>query len=183
MLKDNIPPFAAEIDGMAELFRAEQPEVDALDRAVTKLLPEFRVRTISGTMEMWEDLLGFDHPSGWEATRRRERIRARLMAGAPMTPALLREVIERVGGVAVELEEDADIPKVWVTFVGEYGVPAYMADIAREVERLRPYHVPVEYIYRMAYLALYEGFTVEGLGGYQLEQLARGEPLRKGDNA
>jgi len=167
---------------MAELFAAEQPEVDALDRAVEALLPEFRVRSIDRFLPLWEDLLGFDHPSGWEKTRRRERIRARLMAGAPMTPALLQEVIERVGGVAIELEEDADIPAVRVTFVGAYGVPAYMADIVQEVERLRPYHVPIEYIYRMAYLALYEGFRLEGLGGYTLEQLAWGEPMEKGEN-
>lgn len=181
MLKDNLPAFVAGIQEMDELLAAEQPEIDRLDLAVAQTLDEFRVDSMTvRTVSLWEELLGFDHPSAWEINRRRERIRARLLASAPVTPDMLRQVIESTGGVQVQVQEDASVPKVTVTFIGQYGIPAYMDDIAQEVERLRPYHVPVEYVYLTAYLAIYAAFNLEGMANYTLTQLADGMPLQGG---
>ena len=178
MLRDNLPPAVVALPELEELLAAEQPEIDRLDGEVEAMRAEFFVASLTGrTVDAWEDLFGFDHPSAWPLDRRRDRIAARLLTASPLTPASLKDTIERVGGVAVTLTERPDDPSVTVTFVGQYGIPRYLADIQAEVERIRPFHVPVDYAYSYVTLGQYAAHTLGGLSLYTLGQLHTGAPF------
>jgi len=179
MLRENLPPFVAAVPEIAELFLAEQPEIDRLEAAAEAMLREFSVGGITErTVELWEDLMGFFHAPDWPIERRRERIKSRLLtADRAMTPAALKEIIERVGGVEVEITENPDAYYALVTFVGQYGVPRYLEDIKREVELIRPFHITIGYEDIYATLDKYADFTLNSLAGSTLLELANGTPL------
>ena len=182
MIRDNLPPYVADSPDMADLLQAEQPEISQLEINAEAMLREFFVDTVTvRTVGHWETQLGFDHPAGWPIDRRISRVKARLMASSPVTPAMLKEVIERVGGVECEIVERPGDPSATVKFVGQMGIPLYLDDIMDEVDTIRPGHVPVDYEYSFAALNSYEAYTLEGLAQYTLEDLALGTPLRGGD--
>jgi uncharacterized protein YmfQ (DUF2313 family) len=100
---------------MRELLEAEQPEIDRLDADVEAMRREFFTVTITArTINQWEDLLGFARKPAWPIARRRDRVKARLMASTPITPARMKELIERIGGVEVELIEHPEIGRAHV---------------------------------------------------------------------
>lgn len=163
---------------MAELFAAEQPEIDRLDADVLAMLKEFSYRTITArTMRHWEELMGFSPAPGWDIQRRRDRIYSRLITASPITPKRLQEIIEKVGSVECEVLNDASVPCATVKFLGAYGVPVYIEDIKKEVEAIRPYHVPVYYQYAYPLVQDYYPFTCERLSAYTIDQMIGGEPL------
>ncbi len=179
MLWDNLPPFVAEIDQVGELLAAQQPAIDELDDKTNKMLMEFFVDSITEkTIELWEDFLGFDHPA-FSLERRRERIAARLMVTVPLTVALLKETIERIGGVEVDIVELYDEFKVIVQFIGSFGVPKYLPDIKKEMEQIRPYHIEFVYEYLRAYWESYGKYTWAELSGHTLAQVNDAVPLQK----
>lgn len=181
MLHDHLPKFVTEFPDMAELLAAEQPEVDALAAGTASVLEEFFVDGITEkTIDLWEDLLGFAHAPEWPVRRRADRIKARLMANEKMTAETLKALIERVGGVECTVTEDADHYAAHVQFVGRFGIPAYLDDIKKEVELVRPYHIVVDYAFLFTLLRHYADHTLQSLGGYTLVQLRDGAPLQKG---
>ena len=152
-----MPPIVAGMQEMAELFAAEQPEIDRLDADVLAMLKEFSYRTITArTMRHWEELMGFSPAPGWDIQRRRDRIYSRLITASPITPKRLQEIIEKVGSVECEV---------------------YIEDIKKEVEAIRPYHVPVYYQYAYPLVQDYYPFTCERLSAYTIDQMIGGEPL------
>ena len=45
MLKKSVPPFVAQMIEIAELFIAEQPELDRMEADLTELLKQFYIKT------------------------------------------------------------------------------------------------------------------------------------------
>lgn len=177
MLKDNLPPFLLDIAEITEVLEAEQPEIDALDTGREEMRMGFYVNTINErTVDYWEDFLGFERAPAWSMDRRRERIAARLISTSPVTVAVLKETIERTGDCTVQITENSDMT-VTVTFTSVYGVPTYLEDIQEEVEKIRPFHIPVLYEFTYVYLGIYAAYTLGSLAAYTLDQLSLGDPL------
>lgn len=180
MLRDYLPQFIADCPDMAELLAAEQPEIDALQADVRALLQDFFMGSITDrTIDEWENLTGFDHAPEWPIERRIGRVRARMLATETITAAALKDLIERVGGVECEIQEDADNYTALVKFVGRYGIPKYLPDIKKEVELVRPFHIVVDYSFLYTILDDYRDFDLQTLGEYTLAQLSDGVPLQE----
>ena len=178
MLMRNLPPHVANMREMAELLAAQQPELTALQASASAMRAEFCWRTITErTIDIWEDALGFDHAPAWDMQRRRERVYNRLIVNSPLTPERMCAMLEQVGGVPCEIDEDAPSCTAIVRFTGYFGVPVYIDDIKAEVERIRPFHVVFGYNYRYPLVREYYGYTAAQLGGYTVAQLAAGAPL------
>lgn len=141
MLQHKLPLHVSTMREMSELLVAEQPELDRLQQNILNMMQEFHVLTATTkTLNHWEDFLGLERKPSWEVQRRRERCYSRLVAGGNMTSDALKELIEQVGGVECEIDEDATNLTISVRFTGQYGVPTYIDDIKIEVEKIRPYH-------------------------------------------
>ena len=145
-IKDNLPDFVTEIKQMADLIRAEQPELDRIEGEASASLGEFFVGTFTEAMAAkWEELMGFTPAPAWEIERRRERVRARLLSASPMSKAEFQAIVENAAGTEVRITEDADNYTITIKFIGIYGVSPYLEDIKLELERIRPFHLQITY--------------------------------------
>lgn len=145
-IKDNLPDFITEIKQMADLIRAEQPELDRIEEKAAASLEEFFAGTFTdATAEKWEELMGFSPAPAWEIERRRERVRARLLSTSPMSKAEFQAIVENAAGTEVQITEDADNYTITIKFIGIYGVSPYLEDIKMELERIRPFHLQIIY--------------------------------------
>ena len=57
MLKKSVPPFVAQMREMAELFVAEQPELDRMESDLSQLLSQFYIKTADYSLDRWEECL------------------------------------------------------------------------------------------------------------------------------
>lgn len=182
-IRDNIPEFIANIPAMADLTAAEQPEIDRIEGKAEATLGEFFVGTFTATTaDTWERLVGYEPAPGWDIARRRERVRSRLLSTSPMTPAMLKEIIESMAMTTIDLTEDADNYKLNVKFVGIYGVSPYIDDVKAEIERIRPYHLQVIYEWVYAQHKQIGDFTHAQLAGYTQDAIRNGGILNGTDN-
>lgn len=145
-IRDNVPSFVAEVAQMARLMAAEQPEIDRIDGRAESTLGDFFVASFTAmTASAWEKFMGFAPAPAWPIERRRERIRARLLSVSPMSKDDFKRIVENAAGTQVEITEQIDDGTITVKFVGIYGVSPYLDDIKAELERIRPYHLPIIY--------------------------------------
>jgi len=173
MIKDNLPNFITAITEMAEVIDAEQPSITALDTASDDMLQEFFVATFTETTAaLLEEFVGFEPAPAWPIDRRRDRVKARLLHSSPITPALLEEIIEDVGGVPCAVTSNPNALTATVTFLGNQGVPTYLDDIKKEVELIRPYHIPISYVFTYVYLSMLANNKLSDMAGKTLAELS-----------
>lgn len=176
MLRDNLPGFLTEIPELADLLAAEQPEIHRLEAGTEAMLGEFSVSTFTeATAAHWERLVGLEPAPGWEMERRRERVRARLLATSPMSPRAFKEIVEKLAGTEIELAEDAANSRVTIRFVGEYGVSPYIEDIQEELGRILPLHLWPEYEFVYFRHGQLGAYSHGALGAYTHEQIRNGK--------
>ncbi len=139
----------------------EQPEFDRLDAAVDATHDEYHIDTTVRLIGDWEDAAKLSRRPTWPIERRRERVKSRLYSQESLDLPRLKEIIEKIGGVEVELTEHYDECVITVRFVGEVGVPLYLDDIKEELELIRPYHIwlEYEYIYMVTLQMPFRSFT------------------------
>lgn len=177
-LRQNIPPFLADMPQMADLMDAEQAEIDRIERAAEQMLREFSVSQFTEkTAALWEEFLGFTPAPGWEIERRRERVRSRLLSQRRMTLPVFQEIVESMAMSQVEISENADLSTIVIKFIGIYGVTPYLEDVQAEVERIRPYHLKVVYQWVFARHREMLGKTHENLEQYTHEMIRNGEAI------
>ena len=58
MLNKSVPPFVAQMRELAELFIAEQPELDRMEQELSELLKQFYIKTATYSLDQWEDEFG-----------------------------------------------------------------------------------------------------------------------------
>ena len=95
MLRDDITPLFAATEQIRELFEAEQPEIDALELAVTGWIRELHVMTASG-IERWEDDYHLDHNTDLTLEQRRARVFAKKIQRRIPRRENIEEAIQRL---------------------------------------------------------------------------------------
>lgn len=78
MLKKSVPPFVAQMREMAELFGAEQPELDRLEGILTELLAQFYIKTATYSLNQWEQDFGIAENPELTQEQRRAQVLAKL---------------------------------------------------------------------------------------------------------
>ena len=93
MLKRSVPPFVAEMLEIAQLFVAEQPELDKMEADLTELLKQFYIKTATYSLDMWEDEFGLERNTSLTLMQRRARILAKLNSNPPATVKMLENLV------------------------------------------------------------------------------------------
>ena len=183
MIRDNLPEAAAEMELTAALMEIEQEYVDALDARMGQVRRMAIVKEAGEEgLTHWERALGFPTAGGWSGERRRERIRARLMVEAPMSPAIFKSMVENAAETEVEIEEDTAGYTVVIRFTGMYGVSPYLSDLEREIEKVIPAHLRVVYEWIYYLQKKLESHTHGGLGTLTHEEIRNGGTESGNDN-
>ncbi len=149
MLDKSVPPFVAQMREMAELFIAEQPELDRMERELTELLKQFYIKSATYSLDQWEDEFGIERNSSLTLMQRRARVLAKLNSNPPATVKMLENLVFQIlSANAVTIVERPEKYHFDVYVNSDYLVETF--EIADEAVRLaRPAHLSYKFINRL----------------------------------
>lgn len=149
MLNKNVPPFVAQMREMAELFIAEQPELDKMEKDLTELLQQFYIKTATYSLDMWEDEFGLERNNTLTLMQRRARVLGKLNSNPPATVKMLENlVLQTLSANVVTIVEHPAEYSFTVYVNTDYLVENF--EIADEAVKLaRPAHLSYKFINRL----------------------------------
>ncbi len=159
MLKDTVPIFVAQMSEMAELFHAEQPELDRIKKDLEDIVKQFYAKTATYSLKRWEEDFGLQpHPSLSEE-QRRARVIAKMNTRTPATVKMLENlVLQTLDADAVFIREYPSDYSFAIYVEREYLIELGAAEEA--VYYARPAHLDYRFIQvlvRNARMAEYVG--------------------------
>lgn len=171
MLKDTVPKFVAEMAEMAELFEAEQPELDRLKVTLEEIVKQFYVKTATYSLDRWEQDFGIARNTALTTEQRRARILAKLNTQTPATVKMMENlVLQTLDADAVHIVEYPSKYSFAVYIQKEYFIDLGIADEA--VYYARPAHLD----YRFIQVLIRRAGMVEYIGIYGMHN-----PLKAGN--
>lgn len=149
MLDRSVPPFVRQMREMAELFRAEQPEIDRMEADLEELLKQFYIKSATYALDNWEEEFSLPRDSGLTLRQRRERILAKLNSSVPATVKMLENlVLQTLSAKAVTIVERPAQYHFDIYVNTDYLIDTLaVADDA--VRRARPAHLSYHFINRL----------------------------------
>ena len=149
MLKKSVPPFVAQMMEMAQLFTAEQPELDKMEADLSELLRQFYIKTATYSLDRWEDEFGLERNTELTLMQRRARVLAKLNSNPPATVRMLENLVMQVMTAnAVTIVEHPAEYSFTVYVNTDYLVETFA--IADEAVRLaRPAHLSYKFVNRL----------------------------------
>lgn len=145
MLKDTVPKFVAEMTEIAELFEAEQPELDRLKSTLEEIVKQFYVKTATYSLDRWEQDFGIARNTALTKEQRRARILAKLNTQTPATVKMMENlVLQTLDADAVYIVEYPPEYSFAVYIQKEYFIDLGIADEA--VYYARPAHLDYRFI-------------------------------------
>lgn len=165
MLKKDVPPFVAQMREIAELFIAEQPELDKMEADISELLRQFYIKSATYSLDEWEDEFGIERNSSLTLMQRRARVLAKLNSNPPATVRMLENLVFQIlSANAVTIVEHPAEYSFDIYVNSDYLIETF--EIADEAVRLaRPAHLSYKFINRLIRRAtsrIYVGIA----GGY-----------------
>lgn len=140
------PPWLREIEELAKLVDAEQPEMDMLSETVSNAPNHLFLDTISGaSIERWEQILGIQRAPGETEEYRRKRIKNVYGAQMPFTMAWLAIQLDQLIGVGlwdIIVENDAFTFYVQTESTNE----GFAIELERTVDAFKPANMLFAYI-------------------------------------
>lgn len=98
MLKDTVPGFVARMLEMAELFEAEQPELDHMRAVLLDIVNQFYIKTATYSLSKWEKELGVTCTPTMTIAQRRGQLLAKLNTRSPASVEMLENLVQQVLG-------------------------------------------------------------------------------------
>lgn len=149
MLKKDVPPFVAQMREIAELFVAEQPELDQMEADIAELLKQFYIKSATYSLDEWEDEFGIERNSSLTLMQRRARVLAKLNSNPPATVRMLENlVLQTLNANAVTIVEHPAQYSFSIYVNTDYLIDTFA--IADEAMRLaRPAHLSYKFINRL----------------------------------
>ena len=139
-----LPEFVTELSPIRETLAALEQGETALADAVAEKNKQVCVSSADEGLSLWERDYGLPVREGATLEDRRAAVRAAMVGGRTLTPALLRELCVTLGGAdRGEVEEEFANWRVTVDAVTEGRVPGAPAPLERAVEKLKPAHLEV----------------------------------------
>lgn len=149
MFNEIVPPFVAQMREIAELFIAEQPELDRMENELAELLKQFYIKTATYSLDQWEDEFGIERNSALTLMQRRARVLAKLNSNPPATVKMLENLVYQIlSANAVTIVEHPAEYHFDVYVNSDYLIETF--EIADEAVRAtRPAHLSYKFINRL----------------------------------
>lgn len=168
MLKKSVPPFVAQMREMAELFYAEQPELDRLEGILSALLAQFYIKTATYSLDMWEEEFGLSHDPTLTLQQRRARILAKLNTRTPATVKMLENLVKQTMGEDIVWIEEHPENYMFIVYVQEEKLSELLGIAKDAVYAARPAHLNYKFIERLIRTAVLEAYAGV-IGNYILQ--------------
>lgn len=144
-----LPQFMwSEFREMNALLKAQGYEIGRIWHELEDYYEQIYVDNATWGLKRWEAVLGIRASSSQTYEVRRAAIKARLLACAVCTPALLAQLAESTTGVESSVVEEPGNYLFTIYFVGQYGIPPNVGILRDAVELIKPAHLAVQYKYR-----------------------------------
>lgn len=149
MLSKDVPPFVAQMREIAELFLAEQPELDKMEADIADLLRQFYIKSATWSLDQWEDEFGIERNTSLTLMQRRARVLAKLNSNPPATVRMLENLVFQIlTANAVTIVEHPSQYSFDIYVNSDYLIETF--EIADEAVRLaRPAHLSYKFINRL----------------------------------
>ena len=149
MLKKSVPPFVAQMREMAELFGAEQPELDRLEGILTELLAQFYIKTATYSLNQWDEDFGIVKDPELTQEQRRARVLAKLNMRMPATVKMLENLVRQTMGEENVRIEEHPAEYAFTVYVQEDKLSDFLGIARRAVQAARPAHLNYKFIERL----------------------------------
>lgn len=166
MLKNNVPPFVAQMKEMAELFHVEQMELDQLEIKIEKLIKQFYIKSATYTIEDWEKEFALLDGIGMSIEQRRARLLAKLNTRTPATVEMIANLVKQTMGVEHVVIEEFPENYMFVIRVKEDSLSDLLGVTKEAVHYARPAHLDyhfIEQLVRNSLIQLYAGAWGSGI--------------------
>lgn len=149
MLKKSVPPFVAEMMEIAQLFIAEQPELDRMEKDLSELLKQFYIKTATYSLDQWEDEFGLERDTSLTLMQQRARVLAKLNSNPPATIRMLENLVfQTISANAVTIVEHPSEYSFTIYVNSDYLIETFsIADEA--VRHARPAHLSYKFVNRL----------------------------------
>lgn len=149
MLEKSVPPFVARMREMAELFGAEQPELDRLDEILTEILAQFYIKTATYSLNQWEQDFGLIEDRELTQEQRRARVLAKLNMRMPATVKMLENLVRQTMGEENVRIEEHPAEYAFTVYVQEDKMSDLLGIARKAVHDARPAHLNYKFVERL----------------------------------
>lgn len=164
---------------------AADPEVAALERALTAVLTKFdeakddtvaqlQLDTATWGLDRWERAYGITPAPGASPERRREAVLARIRSARTATVEAIRNLAESFSGGQVEVTEHNSEYSFEVKLVGRLGIPEWYDQFRAAMSAFAPAHLQLTYSRRYLTVAEVDALTVAQLNATPLDYFIGG---------
>lgn len=149
MLKKSVPPFVAQMREMAELFVAEQPELDRMESDLSRLLAQFYIKTADYSLDRWEEDFGLAADPELTLQQRRARVLAKLNSRPPATVRRLENLVRQTMGEDNVWIEEHPEDYSFTVYIQEDRLSDLLGIAEQAVHDTRPAHLNYHFIERL----------------------------------
>lgn len=160
-----VPPFLAQIQELAEIYRTEGYEAGRLQYDLTDLLDQCFIVTATWGLVLWEQMYGGDTNLALSYEQRREILMARIRGQGTTTKKMIQETAAAFSGGEVQVIEDNPHAHFIIRFVGVKGIPRNMQAFIGMLEEIKPAHLTYEFQYTYTVWNNLAGFNWNDLSG------------------
>lgn len=160
MLKKSVPPFVAQMREMAELFVAEQPELDRMESDLSRLLSQFYIKTADYSLDRWEEDFGLAADPELTLHQRRARVLAKLNSRPPATVRRLENLVRQTMGEENVWIEEHPEDYSFTVYIQEDQLSDLLGIADQAMRETRPAHLNYHFVERLirdAQLQTYAG--------------------------
>lgn len=142
-----LPEYYAGSNEILNLQYAFGEASDDLHDAVTDLLKQLYVDTVTWGISYWEEFLNLKSDPNEPLVNRRSRVKTILRGQGTITKEILKNVCASFVNGEVEIIELSADYKFQIKFTGEIGIPSNIEYIRETVNKIKPAHLGFEFIY------------------------------------
>lgn len=143
-----VPPFVAELQEMAEIYKTEGQELGIARYNLDDLVAQCFVQTATWGLLRWEKEYGITTNLSLSYEQRREIILAKMRGQGTTTVEMIRNTAIAFSGGEVDVIEDNPNYHFIVRFVGFYGIPRNMQAFINMLEEIKPAHLSYSFEYK-----------------------------------
>lgn len=142
-----VPPFLAELQELAELYRTEGYEIGYLQHNLRDLFDQAFIVSATWGLVLWERMYGVTTNMSLSYEQRREILMAKLRGQSTTTKQMIRDTAAAFSGGEVQVIEDNPCYHFIVRFVGVKGIPRNMQAFIDMLNEIKPAHLSYSFEY------------------------------------
>lgn len=163
----NLPQQYRKDPWVQALYRAIGTVIADIEQGEESLSKQLSLDSVTWNLETEERLAGIAPSSQTDLENRRAVLKGKWRSGGKLTIVQIQAVADawKNGETAVSYQNS----RIWVQFIGAYGVPSDMDALRQALQDVIPAHLPIAYAYRYLLIRdIQEQVTLSKMETFQL---------------